>query len=126
MLEKNNRHTQIFLDRLNWQTNTGEMVQIFRFKIDVYLFQFKTPLTGKCMTDFTGYIKQLSMTELKSVMKIWVWLYQHDVKFKLRFSYNTKLPFAYNIKHIGLPKKINKTLYAHGHDDIMSCQLDLI
>ena len=116
----------MFLDRLNWKTNTGEITDIDEFQIDVYRFTFDLPLTKDCMKQFTEYIQTLSMTELRSVMMIFVWLYQHDVKFELKFGYNPRLPFKYNIKNIFEPRRIRKRLLSHGHEDLMSCPLDLI
>lgn len=116
----------MFLDRLNWKTNSGEMTDINEFQVDVYRFTFNPPLTENCMKQFTEYMQSLCMTQVRSVMKMFVWLYQHNVKFKLKFGYNPRLPFKYNIKNIFEPRKISKLLLSHGHDDLMSCSLERI
>lgn len=123
---KNERHTQVFLNQLNWKTNTGELARIDQFQVDIYKFVFKTPLVYDVMTEFTEYIQGLSMARLAAVMKIWVWLYQHGVRFRLVFGYNRRLPFVYNAKNILGPWKVNRQLRNCGHDDLMSCPLGLI
>lgn len=123
---KNNHCIQTFLNQLNWKTTIGEITNISEFQVDVYHFIFKTPLTKDCMKQFTEYLQDLPMTETRSVMKIFVWLYQHEVSFKLKFSYNPRLPFKYNIKNIFEPGRVRRLLLSHGHDDLMSCSLELI
>lgn len=126
MAEKNDRSTQTFLDRLNWKTNTGEMPDISEFQVDVYRFKFRPPMTGECMTDFTEFLQGLSLRQIHSVIQIWVWLYQHNVKFRMVFGYNPRLSLRYNIRNILQPGKINKLLLSREHDDLMSCSLEPI
>lgn len=121
---RNNRHTQMFLDRLNWRTNSGEIKEIDSFQIDVYQFCFRPSLAKEHMTDFTEYVQSLNMGELRSVMKIWIWLYQHDIKFKIRFGYNVSRSLKYNLKNLLWPARINWLLLQCEHDDLMSCPLD--
>ena len=123
---KMNEDRILFLNRLKWQTATGEMVEIQMFQADIYRFIFQKPLTKKCMVDFAEYVSTLSMEQKSSIMQIWVWLYQHDIKFKLIFSWNPRCPIKYNLKNLLSPKRINKQLSAFNHDDIMPCPLETI
>lgn len=115
---------QTFLDRLNWKVNTGDMEDIIEFQVDVCRFVFNRPLVGEDLRGFTEFVQNLSMSQVRSMMMIWVWLYQHGADFKLKFGINPKLSLMYNIKHIFLPRSIEKELLACGHDDLMRCPVD--
>lgn len=125
-METNNHNIQIFLNRLKWKIHSGDLTQLDEFQIDVYLFRFKTPLIGNTLKEFVEFIQELPMKELRSVMIMFVWLYQHDVKFCMVFGYNFRLAFLYNIKNIFEPRRISKLLLSCGHDDLMSCPIRLI
>ena len=125
-MKPNTRRNQIFLDKLNWKTNSGEMQNITTFQIDVYKFIFKPPLVGSTMTDFTEYLQNLPMAETRSIMKIFIWLYQHEVKFKMKFSYSPRIPFKHNLENIGKPRKLRRLLLSYGHDELMSCPLEML
>lgn len=125
-MPKNERKVDIFLNRLDWKTNSGEIEGFSLFQIDVYCFRIKKGLDGEKAKAFSWYLKRLPMAELRSVMKIFVWLYQQEVDFRLVFRWNRRLPVEYNLKNLAAPRKMKKLLLANGHDDLMSCPLDLL
>lgn len=120
------RNAQILLDRLNFDANAKNIEQIREFQISIYQFKFDNPLEGELMTEFTGYIRTLEMTKLKAVMQIWVWLYQHEAQFQMRFGYDRNKSFIYNIMNLSKPRTIRKLLLSHGHDKLMNCQPDMV
>lgn len=122
----NNHSIRTFLTRLNWKVQTGELVKLTEFQIDVYRFSFKEPLKEKNFTEFTGFLQKLDMTKLRSVMILFVWFYQHEIRFQLRFGYNPRLPFRYNMKNLFEPKRVCGKMLKCGHEDLMSCPLDLL
>lgn len=119
-MSKNERNVDVFLNRLNWKINSGEMKEITEFQVDVYCFRFKNGLDDDTAKEFTRYLKRLKMDEVRSVMKIFVWLYQHKVDFRLVFRWNPRLPVEYNLKSLFNPKQVREQLLANGHDDLMS------
>lgn len=122
----NNHSIRTFLTRLNWKVQTGELVKLTEFQIDIYRFSLEEPLIGKNLTDFTGFLQKLDMTKLRSVMMLFVWFYQHEIKFRLRFGYNPRLSFRYNMKNLFEPERVRKKMLECGHEDLMSCPLDLL
>lgn len=116
--------TERFLTKLDWKIHTGEMRDITMFQIDVYKFVFMTPLVGEILDDFVAYIKELDLSKVRSTMKIFVWLYQHGIYFRLKFGWNRNLPINYNLKNLFMPMKIRHTLFGYGHDELMACRLE--
>lgn len=125
-MTENERKARIFLNRLDWKTHSGDINELTLFQVDIYCFKIRNGLKDETAGAFTEYIKRLPMTEMRSVMKIFVWLYQHGVDFKLVFRYNPRLPLKYNLERLSWPGKMRKLLLANGHDDLMSCPLDLL
>lgn len=115
---------KIFLNKLNWDVNMGKLKQIDTFRVDVYQFIFEHPLKDELLRAFTGFIKTLPMREVRSVMKVWVWLYQQDIKFRLKYSWNENLPVLHNIKNLMEPGKVNQKLKSFSHEELMGCQLE--
>lgn len=113
-----------FVNRLNWKINYGEITKMSIFQIDVYKFTFNPYLEYELTKQFGQFLKTLHFTEIRSVALIWVWLYQHGVKFRLRFGYNPRLKFLYNIKNILMPGMINRMLKDCGHNDLMTAPTD--
>ena len=114
-----------FLTKLNWKIHTGEMRDITMFQIDVYKFVFyDAACRGKSWTIFVAYIKGLDLSKVKSTMKIFVWLYQHGIYFRLKFGWNRNLPINYNLRNLFMPMKIRHTLFGYGHDELMACRLE--
>lgn len=111
---------KVFLTKLNWQANSGELKGIIKFQVDVYEFVFEQALEGTTLSKFIEYARSLDMTELRSIMRMWIWLYQHEIKFKMHFAWNESLSVRYNLKNFHNPGKLNKRLLACGHDDLMS------
>lgn len=114
------RTAQIFLDRLNWKANCGGLNELCSFQVDVYQFCMADSLKDDVLKAFTDFLRLLDMRQLRSVMIIFMWLYQRDIKFTLKFRYNQNLPFWYNLKNIRKPRVIRKKMLACGHDDLMS------
>ncbi len=118
----NNPNVTIFLNRINWKANMGKMAQMDTFRVDVYQFVFDPPLRDETLMSFTKFIRKLPMREVRSVIKIWVWLYQHKIKFRLRFSWNGNLPVIYNLKHCMDPGNIDRKIKECGHENLMKYQ----
>ncbi len=124
VMENKERIAALFLNKLNWKTNSGDIREFTSFQVDIYKFVFKDGLAGKMLTDFTAYINRLNMVEIRSVLKIFVWLYQHNAKFKLKFGWNKRLPLQYNIRNLFEPRRIRRLLLDCDHEDLMSYQLE--
>lgn len=114
------RTAQIFLDRLNWKANCGGLNELCSFQVDVYQFCMADSLKDDVLREFTNFLRLLDMRQLRSVMIIFLWLYQRNIKFTLKFRYNQDLPFWYNLKNMYKPREIRKTMRSCGHDDLMS------
>lgn len=125
-MSRNRRDVDVFLNRLDWKINTGEMKNITVFQVDVFCFRFKDGLDDDVAKEFAVYLKRLNMEELRSTMKIFVWLYQHEVDFKLVFAWNPRLPARYNLKNLFTPKHVRDKLLAYGHDDLMACPIEMM
>lgn len=123
-MTKNERKVDIFLNRLDWRTNTGEITEFDMFQVDVFCFKIRRGLDGEKAKAFSGYLKTLPMAELRSTMKIFIWMYQQGVDFRLVFRWNPRLSVRYNLGHLFEPRRVRKTLLANGHDDLMSCPLE--
>lgn len=82
--------------------------------------QFAEPLEGKILTAFTAFLKSLPMTEIRSILKIWMWLYQHDISFQMKFTWNKNRSMLYNLRRIYEPRRINKRLNRFRHEDLMA------
>ena len=120
----NSPSVEIFLNRINWKVNMGEMKQMDTFRIDVYQFDFIHPLKNESLTSFTKFIRNLPMNEVRSILKIWIWLYQHKIKFRLRFSWNENLSIKHNLKNFTKPGKLNRKIKSCGHDNLMNYQFE--
>lgn len=114
----------IFLNQLNWDANMGKLNQIDTFRMDVYQFAFEEPLKGESLQDFTGYIRTLPMDKVRTVMKIWVWLYQKGIRFELKFSWNENLSIFHNLKSVFGPERVNHKLRSFSHEELMACKLE--
>lgn len=113
------------LNRLNWDVNMGNMQAMSAFRIDVYKFQFEEQLEGDVLKDFTNLLRSLPMHELRSILKIWVWLYQHEIAFKLVFSWNFHLPVWHNIVNRMKPGKFHRKMKSFAHEDLMAYVIDI-
>ena len=112
------------LNSLLWKVNLGQIEDYRYFQADVYRFTFPDGL-GKDMTkQFTTYLQKLDMTELRSILKIYVWLYQHHVPFRLKFAWNWRCPFMHNLKSWFGSWQIVKLLRKCEHDKLMAYPLE--
>lgn len=114
-----------FLIKLDWKICTGEIEAVTVFRIDVYKFMFTSPLVGETLNDFVAYLKRLDVTKIKSIMRIFIWLYQREIHFRLKFKWNRRLPITYNLKSLFMPMKIRRALLSCGHDELMACPLEI-
>lgn len=126
VIRKRKQHMSpdLFFNKLKWKLQTGEMTGFTVFTIDVYTFRFTPALSDNMSQKFVEFAETLDMVQVRSVMMLFVWLYQHDIKFRLVFHWNKELPPGYNLKNILMPRKVRKTLYKCGHDDLMACPLE--
>lgn len=122
--KKNKVSPPVFFNKLKWRLQTGEMKGFSSFQIDVFCFVFEPELSEEMSMKFTEFADRLDVSQVRSVMMMFVWLYQHDVKFRLVFAWNEDLSIVYNIRHLFDPVRVRRLLYAGGHDDLMSCPLD--
>lgn len=128
VIRKRKRHISpdLFFNKLKWKLQTGEMSGFSTFRVDVYEFRFCPVLSEEISQQFVEFAETLDMTQVRSVMILFVWLYQHRIKFRLVFCWNKELPAGYNLKNILMPRKVRKTLYKCGHDDLMACPLEYL
>lgn len=116
----------VFFNRLQWKLQNNEMTEFTSFLIDVYCFKFDPPLPKEMSMAFTEFAGRLDMKQLRSVMILFVWLYQHGADFRLTFRWNRNASVRYNMKNLFWPRRVRKLLLKNGHDDIMSCPLDVV
>ena len=121
-----NRNTQLVLNRINWKFHTGELTFMTQFQIDVYRFVMKEPIDRMQAMEFLTFVRKLDARQQRSIMLMFIWLYQHQIRFTLTFGYNLRLPIRYNLKNILKPGQIRRCLMANGHEELMSCPLDLL
>lgn len=95
----NQRAVDIFLNRLvheTWYNNT----HFVTFRVDCFLFDFRKHnphgLEKQVQYDLFDYLRTLDMSQQQAIVKMYIWLKQHQVKFDFRFQWNRELPFRYN------------------------------
>lgn len=120
------RNTQLVLNRINWKFHTGELTFMTQFQIDVYRFVMKEPMDRISAMEFLAFVRKLDARQQRSIMMMFVWFYQHGISFILTFGYNPKLPIWYNLKNIQKPGQVRRCLMVNGHEELMSCPLDLL
>lgn len=123
-VKRNKISPPMFFNKLKWRLQTGEMKGFSSFQIDVFCFVFEPELSEEMSMKFTEFADRLDVSQVRSVMMMFVWLYQHNIKFRLVFAWNEDLSALYNVIHLFDPMRVRRLLYAGGHDDLMSCPLD--
>lgn len=116
---------KILLNRLKWKTVEQSFKEMSTICVDCYLFRFEPPLNEHDQYAFLEYMEALDLTLEASIIKMAIWLYQHDIPFHLVFRYNRACPFLYNLLKIRRPKQISKNLEAH-KDQLMECDLSTL
>lgn len=121
-----NPHEDIghFFSRLKWQSSTGELEEVKNLLINSTLFTFDAPLSDRIRYGLFDYMEHLNIAEDRSIIKIAIWLHQHNVAFDIRFYYNTSLPVLYNLSRVKWPSRLKKSLL-DDMDSVMSFDLAL-
>lgn len=120
----NPHETQVQLDRMNWMADQGPFSPVSMFQVDVYRFRIRTDMDRETNRAFVEYVHGLDMTQRMSIAKVWIWLYQRGLDFRLKFGYNRRKSPAYNLKFIIWPYMIDWTMRQCSHYDLMACPLD--
>lgn len=97
-----------YFTRLKFKVSTRELVDLQRFCIDVFCFEFNPPLTDGLDYQLYELCEDLDLTNRKSTAVIMIWLMKKNAKFKLKFEWNEKLPVSYNWRNRHAPKKLFK------------------
>lgn len=94
------RRVDMFLNRLLFKSNM-DRISFVTFRIDCFLFDFGPKgLVIEIQDELFQYMKTLDLAQQQAILKIYIWLMQHEVQFELRYSWNWDLPLAYNIRQI--------------------------
>lgn len=94
---------QQFLNRLKWKTATNDFKEMTSFRIDCYLFAFERPLSKEEQYAFIEYAESLDLCQERSIIILYIWLYQKEIPFRLKFQWNENLPLLYNLKQVRKP-----------------------
>lgn len=108
-----NNTTAQFLTKLKWNTANNTFQKMSRIQIDCYEYRFDPPLNQQIQYGFIEYMETLDIKTEKELVKIAIWLIQHDVEFSMGFRWNRNQPVRYNLKQRKRPKKL--------YGRIMSC-----
>lgn len=112
------------LNQVEWNAVNGDIKIVTRFQVDIYKFQFPDGMQRDMVISFMSYLKGLDMCRMDSIVKTYIWLKQNNVKFRLSFGWNWRLPIKYNLKHIVYPMKIRKFIESYEQEDIMAYELE--
>lgn len=117
------RRADMFLNRLLFKSNV-EKIRFVTFRIDCFLFDFRPKgLDAKIQDGLFQYMKTLDLTKQQAIVKIYIWLTQHKVAFKFRYSWNWDLPLAYNIGQIRKPAFLRRRLEKVDRSELMAYDL---
>lgn len=120
------RSVDIFLNRLMHETWYNE-TRFVTFRVDCFLFDFRRHnpdgLEKQVQYQFFEYLRTLDMSQQQAIVKAYIWLMQHGVKFDFRYQYNKSLPFRYNWAQRKKPAKLKSLLESVDRDDLLSYDL---
>lgn len=109
-IESHRRDSDMLLQRLKWDTNTKQLEGIFELKIDCYTFRFRPNLTGCEQYAFLDFLETLNLASEHAILKAGIWLLQHNISFRLQFSWNRHLPWFWCLPKLWRPRKIYRLL----------------
>lgn len=112
------------LNQVEWNAVNGDVKIVTRFQVDIYKFQFPDGTQRDMVISFMSYLKGLDMCRMDSIAKTYIWPKQDNVKFRLSFGWNWRLPIKYDLKHIMYPMKIRKLIESYEQEDIMAYELE--
>lgn len=111
------------LQQLIWNAAMNPDDSIRTFKLDCYLFEFGDNFTKKIEYDFFQFAKTLDLSDLRAVLKLWIWLRQQHVDFKFRFQWTRSLPILHNILTWDKVCAMKRLLAALSEEAVMSYDL---
>lgn len=117
------RRVDMFLNKLLFKSSV-EKIQFVTFRIDCFLFDFRPKgLDAEIQDEMFQYMKTLDLSKQQAIVKIYIWLIQHEVAFKFRYSWNWSLPLIYNIGQIRKPAFLRKRLGRVDQAELMAYDL---
>lgn len=122
----NQRAVDIFLNRLVHETWYND-AHFVTFRVDCFLFDFRKHnpdgLEKQVQYDLFDYMRTLDMSQQQAIVKIYIWLRQHGVRFDFRFQWNRDLPFRYNWQQRKKPAFLKKMLDSADQGQLMAYDL---
>ena len=120
------RQADMFLNKMVHKTYY-EDVRFVSFRIDCFLFDFKPwhpdGLDQDVQYGFLDYARTLDLANQQAIVKLMIWLEQRRVRFRLRYQWNSSLPFTYNIRQIKKPGMLRKLVASIDRDLLMAYDL---
>lgn len=117
------RRVDMFLNKLLFKSSV-EKIQFVTFRIDCFLFDFRPKgLEPEIQDELFQYMKTLDLSKQQAIVKIYIWLRQHNVTFKFRYSWNWDLPLVYNIMQIRKPAFLRRRLGKVDQAELMAYDL---
>lgn len=120
------RAVDVFLNKLvheTWYNGT----RFVTFRIDCFLFDFRPyypqGLEKQLQYDLFDYLRTLDMSQQQAIVKMYIWLRQHRVKFDFRFQWNRSLPFRYNWQQRKKPAFLKNLIESVDQDQLMAYDL---
>jgi hypothetical protein len=111
------------LNQAEWGIVNGEVGTLSMVQLDVFRFRFPDGMDRDAAEALISYMKAIRMDELRAVMKLWVWLVQHDVRFRLTSAWNGMAPVLHNLGGIFRAAYVRRRLGGYGHDGLMAVDL---
>lgn len=117
------RQVDIFLNRLMHKTWYEDM-RFVTFRIDCFLFDFRPEgLEKQVQYEFFEYARTLDLANQQAIIKLYIWLLQHRIKFDLRFQWNKTLPARYNWQQRTKPAHLKNLIASVDQDELMAYDL---
>lgn len=111
------------LNQAEWGIVNGEVGTLSVVQLDVFRFRFHDDMDRDAAEALISYMKAIRMDELRAVMKLWVWLVQHDVRFRLTSAWNGMAPVLHNLGGIFRVACARRRLKGYSHEEIMAVDL---
>lgn len=118
--------TQRVLNQAEWGIVNGEVGTLSVVQLDVFRFRFHDGMDRDAAEALISYMKTIRMDELRAVMKLWVWLVQHDVRFRLTSAWNGMAPVLHNLGGIFRVACARRRLKGYSHEEIMAVDLQAL
>lgn len=112
MQENNLAKTRRGLLRIKWALCDSSLKDIAIFHVDVYNFKFEPAMDPKTAYRFIEYVDSLRLSMSTDIIRIYLWLENQGISFKMGFVWNRELPIRENLRRMRHPRTLMKIINA--------------